>query len=95
MNTISILIFLAVISSIYALTCSQCVVDATQVEQRLSNTTVQIQLGEYLNKTACQHFPDPERDVCGQIVLVFLPKIIDTVIQKNTREDICQELGYC
>jgi len=95
MQTLAIIILAVLIPSVYTTTCSQCIEDAIKVENRLTNITVQIELGQYLNKTICQHLPDPEKDVCGQIVIVDLPRIIDKVVQKYSPEDICQKLGYC
>lgn len=95
MRALALIALLVVIPYIYAATCSQCIADATKVEQRLTNITVQIELGEYLNKTICQHLPDPEKDVCGQVVIIDLPKVIDKVVQKYSPEYICTELGFC
>jgi len=90
-----IIAFFTLIACIYATTCSQCISDVIEVEQPLTNITVQVEIGEYLNKTICRHLSDPEKDVCSQIVIVYLPKIIDIVIQRYSPEDICKKLGYC
>ena len=95
MKSISGLIVCLFITTALTMSCKQCIQTASNVETKLSNTTVQLQIEQYINKTVCEHLHEVDKDICIQVIEVFFPKILMEVLNRDTPIDICIHLGYC
>lgn len=95
MKSICALILCLFATTAVTMSCKHCLQAAANVEERLSNTTVQLQIEEFINKTVCAHLHEVDKDVCIQVVEVFFPKILTEVLNRDTPMDICVHFGYC
>lgn len=77
-------------------TCVKCMKDASKVANTMTNSTVQMEIVAYVNKTVCQHIPNTEeKQACADLVETFYPELIDEIFQRYTPKEICRRIGFC